>query len=106
MKGIRKLTDEEVGILRMRKARGERIDVRVEADKFGASPETIRRLLRGETFRHVVSATSATAEPSEAEMAKALEAFNASIESKKDADADVLDLLNARGLSQHNAGVK
>jgi len=52
-----KLTDNEVLLLRARKARGELIDPRVEADRFQCGPETIRKILRGDTFRHLLRET-------------------------------------------------
>jgi hypothetical protein len=52
--GTAVLTDKEVIALRMRKARGLRIDVKAEADRFACSPETIRKALRGDTFRHLL----------------------------------------------------
>lgn len=52
-----KLTDLEVISLRGRKARGEPLNTKVEADKFGCSVETIRKILRGDTFRHLLGQT-------------------------------------------------
>lgn len=47
-----KFTDAEVRALRERDAL-DLVDVRDEADRFGCTPETIRKVLRGDTFRHV-----------------------------------------------------
>ena len=49
-----KLTDDEVVALRARKARGEPISVKAEADRFQCGLETIRKILRGDTFRHLM----------------------------------------------------
>lgn len=47
-----KFTDAEVRDLRQRASR-EGVDVREEADRFGVAPETVRKILRGDTFRWV-----------------------------------------------------
>lgn len=51
----RKLTAGEVAGLKARIARGEST-VRREADRYEVSVETIRRALRGDTYRHVRAA--------------------------------------------------
>lgn len=89
-----KLTDEEVRSLRARKARGDVISVTAEADKFGTAPETIRRLLRGETFRHVVVTKEHIAGPSDEDAAQALEHFLKAVESERSPDQDLKDLLS------------
>lgn len=53
-----KFTDAEVRELRIR-AEHEGIVVREEADRFGVTPETIRKILRGDTFRWVAEAGAA-----------------------------------------------
>lgn len=73
-----KLTDDEVVSLRARKARGETISTKAEADRFACGVETIRKILRGDTFRHLLVEHGASVPPigpSEAEMAASLAAF-------------------------------
>jgi hypothetical protein len=96
-----KLTDEEVLLLRARKARGERISVKEEADRFNCGLETIRKVLRGDTFRHLLKGASVLASrpstgPSEDEVAASLNRFLTevkSVEPLENPDADIHELL-------------
>ena len=96
-----KLTDAEVLLLRARKARGEDIIVKDEATRFACGVETIRKILRGDTFRHLLaeSVTSPlAAEPTEAEMAASLSAFLSQVKTPSDTqEADIQALLGNPG---------
>lgn len=89
-----KLTDDEVILLRARKARGEAISIKAEADRFSCGIETIRKILRGDTFRHLLGAGSgktvvhSTIEvgPSEAEIAMSLEKFLSDVQGARAAE--------------------
>lgn len=105
-----KLTDDEVLLLRARKARGEHVVVKDEADRFGCGIETIRKILRGDTFRHLLGpapvtyakATPVTALPTEEEMEMSLLRFLSEVKSEsalEDPDADIAAIL---GYSEGN----
>ena len=85
------LSDADVISLRTRKARGEPISPKDEADKFGVSIETIRRLLRNETFRHLVV-------PAEVPLdAAAAEGFERLLSEVSSEETDIQALLNGLG---------
>jgi hypothetical protein len=97
-----KLTDDEVLLLRARKARGERVNVKEEADRFGCGLETIRKALRGDTFRHLLPGKVVTGRIpdapviSETEAEASLKRFLSEVEVQKpmeNPDADIGALL-------------
>lgn len=97
-----KLTDDEIILLRARKARGERVDPKVEADRFGCGVETIRKILRGDTFRHLLALPAVTPDvgPSEEEAAASLQRFLSEVAAKaplERPDDDVQSLLGNLG---------
>lgn len=99
MKSLRtaKLLDDEVLALRARRERGETINVKAEADRFGCGLETIRKALRGDTFRHLLSADiEVSQELSEAEVEASLSRFLNEVKTAahlENPDADIQALL-------------
>ena len=96
---VARLADAEVLSLRARKAAGEVINVKAEADRFSCGTETIRKILRGDTFRHLLrdgskQTCAAVPEPSEAEMMRAFSQFTAEVKAVEEEEAlDIQALL-------------